>query len=70
MGRNFDRALVAEKEGNQGNLHQVDTWMRCSKLLLKLDEKRRELVSNHISLDDVATELPVVSSLYPDLRNV
>lgn len=59
-------------KGNDPNLDSVGSWKTCENLLNKLDRKRRDDPNNSrkVALDDCAKELPIVSSLYPDLRKV
>ena len=62
--------MIREKEESHSHLFEIETWKRCSSLLLKLEEQRRKVSSNYVGLDDIPKELPIVSSLYPDLRGV
>ena len=62
--------MIREKEESHSHLFAIETWKRCSSLLLKLEEQRRKVSSNYVGLDDIPKELPIVSSLYPDLRGV
>ena len=62
--------MIAEKEAMDPGLKTRDSWKQCASLLLKLDEKRKALSSDHVYLDEPEKELPVVSSLYTGFREV
>ena len=64
------RELIEEKEAMDPGLKTRDSWKQCASLLLKLDEKRKALFSDHVLLDDPEKDLPIVSSLYTGFREV